>query len=81
MNDRCGRLPMRITFMIATHNRLSELEKTLPSCLASTGPAADVPIVADASPDGRPDAVRMRIERECILVDQQFQPVRDLRSQ
>lgn len=48
----------RITIMIATHNRVGELLKTLASCRALTGPDIEVLVVDDASTDGTYDQVR-----------------------
>jgi len=50
----------RVTFMIATHNRLRELEITLTSCLAQIGVVAEIKVVDDASNDGTYAAVRSR---------------------
>src|SRR5262245_1310841 len=48
----------RVTFMIATHNRVSELLETLTSCLAQTGPEKEILVVDDASTDGTYESVR-----------------------
>lgn len=44
--------------MIATHNRVSELVKTLASCRAQTWPHKEVLVVDDASSDGTYETVR-----------------------
>lgn len=48
----------RVTIMIATHNRKSELLKTLENCSALTGSAPEILVVDDSSTDGTYDAVR-----------------------
>ena len=48
----------RVTIMIATHNRVSELLKTLASCRALVGPEREVLVVDDASTDGTYDLIR-----------------------
>src|SRR4051794_3498831 len=55
MNNAC-----LITFMIATRNRLAELEKTLAACLAQDWPALEILVVDDASTDGTFDFVRAK---------------------
>jgi GT2 family glycosyltransferase len=50
-------LPL-VTFMIATRNRVDELEKTLAACLAQDGPALEILVVDDASTDGTFERVR-----------------------
>jgi GT2 family glycosyltransferase len=57
----------RITYMIATHNRVSELVKTLESCLAQSGPAAEILVVDDASTDGTYETVREQFPRVDIV--------------
>jgi glycosyltransferase involved in cell wall biosynthesis len=57
----------RITIMIATHNRVSELAKTLESCLAQSGPTAEILVVDDASTDGTYDAVRSRFPQVDVV--------------
>lgn len=52
-----------VTFMIATHNRVGELEKTLASCFEQDWPAVEVVVVDDASTDGTADMVRARFPR------------------
>jgi GT2 family glycosyltransferase len=52
--DNCG----LVTFMIATHNRVDELEKTLASCVAQDWPALEILVVDDASTDGTFERVR-----------------------
>jgi GT2 family glycosyltransferase len=52
-------LPL-VTFMIATRNRVDELEKTLAACLAQAGPALEILVVDDASNDGTFERVRKR---------------------
>src|SRR5262245_50480328 len=48
----------RVTFMIATRNRVSELLETLTNCLAQTGPEKEILVVDDASTDGTYESVR-----------------------
>lgn len=48
----------RITFMITTRNRVCELVKTLPSCLAQAGVTQEILIVDDASTDGTYETIR-----------------------
>ncbi len=55
MNER-----PRITFMIATRNRVGELVKTLESCLAQRGPAREILVVDDCSTDATYETVRER---------------------
>jgi GT2 family glycosyltransferase len=50
--------PPRVTIMITTHNRVSELLKTLASCRSLTGAEREILIVDDASTDGTLDLVR-----------------------
>lgn len=50
--------PPRVTIMIATHNRVSELLKTLESCRSLTGDEREILVVDDASTDGTLDLVR-----------------------
>jgi GT2 family glycosyltransferase len=52
-----------VTFMIATRNRVSELEKTLASCFEQDGPAVEVIVVDDASTDGTAEMVRTKFPR------------------
>src|SRR5262245_60716881 len=47
-----------VTFMIATRNRVGELEKTLTSCFEQDWPAVEVIVVDDASTDGTSEMVR-----------------------
>jgi GT2 family glycosyltransferase len=49
-----------VTFMIATRNRLAELEKTLAACLAQDWPALEIVVVDDASTDGTFKQVRAK---------------------
>jgi GT2 family glycosyltransferase len=49
-----------VTFMIATHNRCAELEKTLAACLAQDWPAIEILVVDDASKDDTFDRVRTK---------------------
>jgi len=50
----------RVTIMIATHNRIVELCKTLEVCGALTGPECEILVVDDASSDGTFELVRKR---------------------
>lgn len=50
-------LPL-VSFMIATRNRVSELVKTLHSCLAQSWPAKEILVVDDASADDTAATVR-----------------------
>ena len=50
----------RVTIMIATHNRVDELLKTLESCRRLTGPAREILVVDDASTDETSRLVRER---------------------
>jgi GT2 family glycosyltransferase len=52
-----------VTFMIATRNRVSELEKTLASCFEQDWPALEVIVVDDASTDGTSELVRTKFPR------------------
>src|SRR5262245_21535567 len=47
-----------VTFMIATRNRIAELEKTLAACLVQDWPALEILVVDDASTDGTFERVR-----------------------
>src|SRR6478672_4895047 len=49
---------MRVSFMIASHNRREELLKTLSSCTEQTYLNRDIHVVDDGSSDGTYDAVR-----------------------
>jgi GT2 family glycosyltransferase len=49
-----------VTFMIATHNRVDELAKTLESCRTQTWSAKEILVVDDASADGTSEMVRAR---------------------
>src|SRR5947209_1496977 len=53
----------RITFMIATRNRITELEKTLAACLSQDWPALEILVVDDGSTDGTFERVRARFPR------------------
>src|ERR1700730_6400610 len=52
-------LPL-VTYMIATRNRVDELEKTLAACLAQNGPDLEILVVDDASSDGTFERVRAK---------------------
>ena len=56
-----------VTYMIATRNRVGELEKTLASCFEQEGPAAEVVVVDDASTDGTADMVRSKFPRVDLI--------------
>jgi GT2 family glycosyltransferase len=49
-----------VTFMIATRNRLAELEKTLAACLAQDWPSLEILVVDDASTDGTLEKVQKK---------------------
>jgi glycosyltransferase involved in cell wall biosynthesis len=57
----------RVTIMIATRNRVSELVKTLESCRALTGPPKEILVVDDASSDGTYGIVRTRFPEVNIV--------------
>jgi N-acetylglucosaminyl-diphospho-decaprenol L-rhamnosyltransferase len=57
----------RVTIMIATHNRVDELIKTLESCRALTGPARELLVVDDASTDNTYAIVRERFPEVNIV--------------
>lgn len=61
----CDRV--HITFMITTHNRVGELLKTLPSCLAQTGVTSEILVVDDASTDGTYENVRSKFSSVNIV--------------
>lgn len=56
-----------VTFMIATRNRASELEKTLASCFDQDWPSVEVVVVDDASTDGTSDMVRARFPQAVLV--------------
>jgi GT2 family glycosyltransferase len=47
-----------VSFMIATHNRIGSLRRTLCSCLEQLWPAREILVVDDGSSDGTYEAVR-----------------------
>src|SRR5262249_1726181 len=47
-----------VTFMIATRNRVSELEKTLAACYEQRGTSFEILVVDDGSTDGTYERVR-----------------------
>jgi GT2 family glycosyltransferase len=47
-----------VSLMIATHNRVGELRKTLATCRGQSGASAKILVVDDASTDGTSDMVR-----------------------
>jgi GT2 family glycosyltransferase len=49
-----------VTFMIATHNRVDELEKTLDACLHQDWPAIEILVVDDASTDCTYERVKQK---------------------
>jgi GT2 family glycosyltransferase len=53
--------------MIATRNRVSELVKTLPSCLGQKGVSMEILVVDDASTDGTYELVRERFPQVNIV--------------
>jgi glycosyltransferase involved in cell wall biosynthesis len=57
----------RVTIMIATRNRVSELVKTLESCRALTGPPKEILVVDDTSSDGTYGIVRTRFPEVNIV--------------
>ena len=57
----------RITFMITSRNRVAELVKTLPSCLAQTGVTLEILVVDDSSTDGTYETVRAQFPRVDIV--------------
>jgi len=57
----------RVTIMIATRNRVTELVKTLESCRALTGPPREILVVDDTSSDGTFDSVRARFPEVNIV--------------
>ena len=62
----------RVTFMIATHNRVDELAKTLAACLKQTALSHEILVVDDASTDGTFETVRERfpeVDIVCNLVN------------
>ena len=56
-----------VTFMIATRNRVAELEKTLAACFAQDWPALEILVVDDASTDGTLERVRANFPRVNIV--------------
>jgi len=56
-----------VTFMIATHNRVGELERTLEACLEQTWPRKEILVVDDASTDGTYELVRGRFPEVGIV--------------
>lgn len=56
-----------VTFMIATRNRVSELEKTLASCFEQDWPAVEVIVVDDTSTDGTSEMVRDRFPKAVLI--------------
>src|SRR5262245_51913389 len=56
-----------VTFMIATRNRIGELEKTLAACLAQNWPTVEILVVDDASTDGTFERVRTRFPTVNII--------------
>jgi glycosyltransferase involved in cell wall biosynthesis len=57
----------RVTIMIATHNRVGELVKTLESCEALTGVSKEILVVDDSSTDGTSDVVRKSFPKVNLL--------------
>ena len=62
-----------VTFMITTHNRVAELEKTLAACLAQDWPALEILVVDDASTDGTFERVRANFPQVNIVRREQNQ--------
>ena len=58
IQSECDRF--QVTFMITTHNRVSELLKTLPSCLAQTGITSEIIVVDDCSTDETYSTIRAK---------------------
>jgi GT2 family glycosyltransferase len=56
-----------VSFMIATHNRVGELEKTLVSCFEQDWPAIEVIVVDDASADGTSERVASQYPRVKLI--------------
>lgn len=59
--------PPLVTFMIATRNRVGELEKTLASCYEQDWLAIEVIVVDDASTDGTADMVRAKFPQVTLI--------------
>ena len=57
----------KITFMIATHNRVDELMKTLASCEEQQWPNKEIMVVDDASADGTYELVRSKFPNVNIV--------------
>ncbi|HET6324538.1 MAG TPA: glycosyltransferase family 2 protein [Planctomycetaceae bacterium] len=57
----------RVTIMIATHNRVDELLKTLESCRVLSGPPPEILVVDDTSTDGTYETVRTRFPKVNIV--------------
>ncbi len=63
-----GMMPdILVTFMIATRNRVDELEKTLAACLAQDFSSYEILVVDDASSDGTFERVRTRFPHVNIV--------------
>src|SRR5580692_2133591 len=56
-----------VTFMIATRNRVDELEKTLVSCFEQDWPAIEVIVVDDASTDRTSEMVATRFPQVKLI--------------
>jgi GT2 family glycosyltransferase len=56
-----------VTFMIATRNRIAELEKTLAACLEQDWPALEILVVDDGSTDGTYERVRAKFPQVDIV--------------
>jgi GT2 family glycosyltransferase len=51
-------VPINVTIMIATRNRVEDLKKTLTACLTHNWPSLEIIVVDDASTDGTYEQVR-----------------------
>jgi len=56
-----------VTFMIATHKRVAEPEKTLAACVAQDWPALEILVIDDASTDGTFERVRTHFPQVNIV--------------
>lgn len=56
-----------LTFMITTHNRIGELQKTLAQCLSQARPQDEIIVVDDASVDGTSELLRERFPKVILI--------------